>query len=148
MLETTGNIWSAHENPNSWIGVTTNRDINMYGHLIMGKGIAKQCVEKFPKIPIDAGKIICRMKDGEDYHIIEFTQHRVILLQTKRHWQDASPLSLVTETVKQLGELARKNPSHLYNIVQPGCGLGGLDWKGQVYPLCKELPDNVIVWSM
>lgn len=132
---------------------TTNNIIRHDGSLVMGAGIAKQFKETFPYLDLNWGVIVDGLKDGghEDYHILidgprrwQINSVYLVALQTKRHWQDPSPLDLVVESCHRLKLLADIMNWSVVLMTPPGCGNGKLEWK-QVKKAIKFLDDRFII---
>jgi hypothetical protein len=151
MIEMYGDIWTQFQKQNQIVIVTTNNVIGATG-LIMGAGIAKEAKDRLPNLPQEIAsfyKVNPRLWNDGDYLLyIHYTQG-IGCLQTKRNWKNRSPIDLVQKSIEILDREARlpTNEHIMYNVPRPGCGLGGLDWKFQVRPLCEALPDNVVIWS-
>lgn len=152
LKEKIGSIWDNAGKFCNYVVVPTNGCI-YNGELIMGAGLALDCKKKFPSIPAHAAQKV--LLDPETasgkrpYHIIE-CPNNVILLQTKLHYKDPSPLWLIEESLAKLAELASKaeNQKNIYHVPRVGTGLGKADWRSQIRPLCARLlPSNCIIWS-
>lgn len=98
---------------------------------IMGKGIAKECKERYPEV-------FWRYKDECAKRLWQPGQVRVyrtdngrfvILAATKSHWRYPSEEEWVRECVQRLAFLFDKTNYNFRSIALPalGCGNGGLD---------------------
>lgn len=115
LIETSGDLWS-------YVG--THRIIvptNTLG--VMGAGLARQAKEKYPGIQDAYQKTLATLSDRtqptglEDYPDL-------LLVPTKIHYRDPSPLSLVITNIRRLALLG----GGPYAMPEIGCGLGGLRW--------------------
>lgn len=107
---------------------------------VMGKGLAKEFKERFPKhfkeyknTKMEIGK--CLIFDN---HII----NNYVLFPTKLHWKNPSKLEWITAGLIDLHNYVMFRFFHNYEInsiafPRIGCGLGGLKWKN-VKPLIEE----------
>lgn len=153
MIERTGNIFSQRENKVAVILITTNEMLRYDNTLVMGAGMAKEALKYDPSLPKIFGEYIHKWNynyaSPQDYFLIlpPRSGGNFGAIQTKRDWRDPSPMNLIQNSITMLKQVAQLS-SHLeYHTTRLGCGLGGLDWEGQVEPLCRKLPDNVVVWS-
>jgi hypothetical protein len=147
MLEITGNIWDYHKD-NNWIVITTNGDVRKDGAAVMGRGIALQAAQRFPKLPQEFGKLL--QENGNQMCI--FPLYRLITFPVKNHWYEKASLDLIWASAIDLALLTetplRANPTTMFYMVRPGCGNGQLQWK-DVKPLLTDvLSDNVCVVEM
>lgn len=145
MKEAAGNIFSGSHD---WLVFTANSTVTKDGRLVMGAGIAKQVLERYPGIDRFFGSVL---QDngyaGGRYNLAAHYGHRVMALQTKIDWRNASDLNLVVESVSYLAGFSLFRPTETIATVRPGCGLGNLDWD-QVKPrIAPLLPDNVTVYG-
>ena len=143
--EKKGDIWSVW--PNEVVVVTTNGVLNKANQLVMGKGIAAEALLRVPSLAYEAGEAI--LVNGLRYYMLTWVStHSIILLQTKLHWRDPSPLDLVEESLELFGQYAETHENKMFHAPRFGCGNGRLDWEKQVRPLCEQyIPDNVTIWS-
>ncbi len=120
--------------------VPTNCTLDSEGRLVMGAGLAKLVADRFPDLP----SLWAEKPLGE----ILFTQPEgrvLIRFATKYHYKDRADLGLIGRSARklrgvidQLGFAFQPSLFPIY-IPQVGCGLGGLDWAEQVYPLLDKI---------
>ncbi len=134
-----------------WI-VTTNSFIKRNGALAMGKGAAKQAVERFPHIPSIAGKIVLNT-GGRNFtqtygflvtHYPTDEHYGFGIFQVKGHWREWASLDYIKTSVDMLTEYANKWFELDIRMNYPGIGNGGLK-REDVEPLITSLPDNVTI---
>ncbi len=129
--------------------ITTNSIVNR-GRLVMGAGIALAARQRYPDIDAIAGTRINDLAIST-YNLLWIDRYGVLLLQTKRSWQEPSPIDLVEESIRKLRAFADTmvfNDAYEYRLPRPGCGLGGLSWENQVRPICqKYLDERFIVYN-
>jgi hypothetical protein len=144
MLELTGNIWDLD---GDGLCITTNRIVKEDGRAVMGAGIAKQCLERYPGVD----KVLA-------YHIQEWPnnlittlvidfvrQQRIISFPTKYDWRDDSDLKLIVKSANQLMDYIKWNKLGEVLLPRPGVGMGNLDWEVVKATIAPILDDRVIV---
>lgn len=143
MIEVRGNIWDYY-NKGDWIVITTNGTVKTGGACVMGRGVAKEARDKFPKLQYDLGSLI---KDfgNEVYRLDEY---RVISFPVKYNWWEKADVKLIEESCKQLIIAVGFASGLLHEevcMVRPGCGNGQLDWKDVKPILEKYLDDRFVI---
>lgn len=105
--------------------VPTNAVVKHNGLAVMGAGLARQAVARYPNLPEVLGKCI-RANPKQRVHSI---RHDVLTFQTKDDWRDPARLDLIEQSAAELVVLANKMP-HWRTIALPrvGCGNGELRW--------------------
>lgn len=153
-LYKTGNIWDTL-NLTDLLLITSNSMLNSRDELVMGRGIAEQAKQKYPKLPYLFGTLII---PNSLYGVITFNNWRisdkyhehVACFQTKISPFDKSTLEIINNSVIKLAEIANHckvyHPYVKFNLAYPGIGYGGLKEK-DVKPLLDVLPSNVIIWK-
>jgi len=147
MREIIGNIWDFHD-AGEWIVITTNGCIKVNGQAVMGRGIAKQAAERFPKLASELGTLLTHYGNK----LFVFGEYRLFTLPTKRNWWEISDTILIETNIKELYESIHTVLRPVFNInkvylVRPGCGNGGLNWKDVKPILERYLDDRFIVVS-
>lgn len=151
-----GDMWQAP--PPDIYCVTTNACLNAAGHLVMGRGVALQAATRYPGLAEEFGKQLVfepGKNVAEDYYLLipDLVIKPMLLgVQTKRHWLTKADLSLIQKSLAFLcayilgwTDGAGKLPQ-VY-LPYPGVGNGKLT-KMEVYPLLKDLPQNITIWSL
>lgn len=151
MIELNENIWGFRFD-GCWRCIPINCQINVRGELVMGKGVAKEAKERYPKLPKAFADSILdqqyrketimpvfRVLDGEIVNLIGFP--------TKHRWQEPSDLQLIETGLNFLRSFLPylvSDDGEKAKIVCPklGCGLGGLNYERQVRPLIKKYFDG------
>ena len=136
MLEIPGNIWKMHAQ-GSWVVITTNSSVTQQGLAIMGKGVALQAKQKFPKLPMELGRQIL-LHGNLTY---AFGKYQVITLPVKRAWHEPADPELIQSSCEALVTLATSLSLSEVYLVRPGCGAGGLIW-ADVKPIIQPLLDD------
>ena len=150
MKELTANIWTYHKKGH-WIVITTNGYIKKNGKAVMGRGIAKQAMIRFPKLPKEIGH--CVTRDGNVTHML--VDYHIFTLPVKHNWWEKADIKLIKSSIKGLVWLVdrfltkrqsryiNESPPRIY-LVRPGCGNGQLDWE-DVRPICEKYLDDRFV---
>jgi len=129
---------------------------NCYYELVMGKGTAKQAVDKYPELSRRAGSYIHvnykpHFIDVYEYGFfalpVEESESYIGLFQTKYHWRESSSMLLIEYSAKCLASFASDNTSMTFAMPVPGVGLGRLEVTPVLNILAKILPDNVYVYQ-
>lgn len=122
---------------------------------IMGKGIAKQFKQKFPRM-FNEYKLACKpgqyriLEHGGDlwlYTYVNFwKEQKILCFATKEHWQYPSKLEWIERGLKTFVENYKY--WNITSIAWPklGCTNGKLNWENEVKPLMiKYLNDINII---
>ena len=134
MIEIAGDIWSYLGQ--GAIAITTNGHITRNGSAIVGSGVARQAVERFPDLRLRLGKIL--RTSGN--HVASLGNGLVSFPVEDSPW--ALPdLSLIRRSAEELCKLADQEGWQLIIVPRPGCGGGGLSWR-EVRPLLADLFDD------
>ena len=123
---------------------------------VMGKGIALQFKEEFPKNfltykaacssgELTPGKLLITKElnsKGEEKIIINFP--------TKLHWRNPSKYEYITEGLKELVKAISEHNIKSIAIPPLGCGNGGLDWnivKGMIEEALKDIECEIYIYE-
>lgn len=125
---------------------------------VMGKGIALQFKEKYPKM-FEEYKAACKcgelkkggdlwwwqMKQNKRDLLAKNEEHRYVLcFATKENWRKSSKLEWIERGLMELSVYFNSDYFYEYihnsSIALPklGCNNGGLDWETQVKPLMEK----------
>lgn len=133
------NIWDVHR-AGAIAVIPTNGVVRNDGKLVMGAGLAKQAMDRFPALPAMVGHMVAR--DGNT--VLYFHRERLFTFPTKGHYSGPSTLDLIRQSASELNTLMSTDvipPDLLVFIPQVGCGLGGLSWT-DVKPILVEAFDT------
>ena len=136
MIETTGNLWDFWE-AGEWVGITTNGIVKSNGLAVMGRGIAKQAVDRVPEIQ----KQLAWKLNTSGNHVYAFLKHHMFSFPTKQDWRYPSNLELIGQSCR---ELRTFSAGRVY-LPRPGCSNGGLHWSEVKPVLEKYLPEEWFV---
>jgi len=115
-----GNLWDFW--PEYVVAITTNGVLNKKGELVMGKGVALQCKQRFPEIPAILGSMV--EYGGNNVY---YAGHNIMSFPTKHDWRNKSDIELIRRSAVHLQYLKMIYKWRIA-MTKPGCGNGGLDW--------------------
>jgi len=134
------NIWIYHQSGNP-ICITTNGFIKKTGECVMGKGIAWQAKQRYPKLPFQLGeKIKCWHN-----HVYYFEQYNLFSFPVKHNWWEKADKSLIISSLVELSELLNELCFDEVYMTKPGCYNGKLDWETEVRPIMEAHNDDRII---
>lgn len=95
----------------------------------MGKGIALQFRNKFPKMYLEY-KAMCKAGNFNpgDVFAYNYGEGHIYNLGTQETWRTKARLEYIERSVKAMLELATKNNVAKIALPAIGAGLGGLEW--------------------
>lgn len=124
-----GDLWSFYDQGHYAViptNLTTRRD----GAAIMGRGVAQQAVQRFPKLPRWYG-----VKLRADIYFTIFHEQRLVMFPVKDDWRERADLELIKSSCIALrAEALRTGFRAALPLV--GCGFGELS-EEQVIPLLE-----------
>jgi len=142
-----GNMWSEYATANLFL-ITTNSTINTKGQLVMGRGIAKEAADRYPKLPLQAGQIIQKYCGNLGIYGLYISKHwpktKLGLFQVKRNYKDKAELDLIQRSINMLDFWLIGRDRLQVHLNFPG---GGLAYE-EVYPIVNVLGDNVVIWTI
>lgn len=142
--EQINDIWNKW-NQGFWIVIPTNKFTRKNGTAVMGRGLAWQAKEKFPKLEAEFGKLLINYKD---YNVFGFPEYRLFAFTVKNVWWEKAELSLIEKSCKELETIIHYNfpniPKPIY-VPKVGCGNGKLNWEDVKPILEKYLDDKFII---
>jgi len=151
VLEVHGDFWTY--GPVHARGITTNGVRKLNGAAVMGRGVARQALERYPGIDLVLGH---ELRWGNHVFVLKVGRAQAspagqpILFNfpVKHHWREPADLNLITRSANELVRMAGELEWHRVLLPRPGCGNGGLDWR-QVGPVLDQVLDDrfhVITW--
>ncbi len=154
MKEIKGNLWDYHTQ-GSFICIMVNCTPNSRGNAIMGKGIAKEAVEKFPQLPKLLGSTQIEYA-GETFFTARsrrpqvFLKFRLITFPTKVTWDVDSSLIIIEHSCRYLVAIVDKMKSLKVPIYlpKPGVGNGNLEWESVQSVIEPILDERFIVCDL
>lgn len=146
MIEVRGDLWRYLDRPWYQLLITTNGSIRRDGHGVMGRGCAREALDRWPELGLVLGKSIRAF--GNTVQLLSDT-HRIWSFPVKHQWSKPADLDLIRKSTEQLRALAMASSNEhedwTWVLPRPGCGCCKLTWVGVVEPIVSVLPDNVLV---
>jgi len=137
MLEACRDIWDYLGK--GVIAITTSGSLTRGGKAVMGRGVARQALLRFPNLPDELGRLL--QEHGN--HVQLLTGGMVSFPVEESAW--ACPeLRLIARSAKELRQLADREGWEMVVVPRPGCGGGGLEWR-EVRPLLEKHFDERFV---
>lgn len=145
-----GDMWSTLGKTDLFC-ITTNSMVRQDGRLVMGRGIAKQAIQRFPHLHMIAGSQITHgCGSGGRYGLIQvpglYNSTRIGLYQVKYHWRDRADLALILHSARRLRHLMNIHTEWRVDLNFPGIGNGHLDVGSIKGILDETLSDKVHIW--
>ncbi len=111
----------------------------------MGRGIALQLKQNYPKLPFRLGELI--LEHGNRPFRLALS---IWTMPVKHHWAEKADLGLITASLIELTRMVGRFEPEGLMLPRPGCGNGQLDWDN-VKPLVETFdtrtPCTVEVWD-
>ncbi len=145
MRERVGDIWKLIGIADA-LCVTTNAVIKSNGALVMETGIAKEAVEKFPRIQFTFGNLVQSVGNIPVVGAVK-EGTRIVSFPTKTHYQDPSDMFLIKKSAENLDEMANRFNWKYIALPRLECGCGGLDWNDVKKVLTLILDDRYVICS-
>jgi hypothetical protein len=140
MKEIHGDLWDFHS-LGHYICITTNGAVRRDGACVMGRGIAKQAAQRFPRLPYDVGKLL----KSSFLHPMLLPEYRLVTFPVKHHWSELADLQLIENSATWLmaanTEISIPAFAKGVYLPRPGCGNGGLTWD-VVRPVIAPILDD------
>lgn len=122
------------------ICITTNGMVKKNGECVMGAGIAKSFRDISREIPLTIGSYI-KQYGNRCFRICKWRNAVLCSFPVKHKWNEMADLNLITESCRQIVEMADKFGYTSIALPRPGCGNGKLDWT-EVKPIMEMLLDD------
>jgi len=140
MKETNGDLWAVKADARC---ITTNSVIRKNGCLVMGAGVAKQALIRYPDVDRRFGDLV-KLFGNIPFFL---TDHSLMSFPTKNSWKHKSSLELIEASAQRAVFLADQHGLAVVALTRPGCGLGGLAWEDVEPLLAGILDDRFVVVS-
>ena len=135
MFETVGDLWE-HAERCDVIVITTNGSLTRDGRAVIGRGVAKQAVLRYPGLAEKMGRLLA---DGGN-HVFDLGCGVVSFPVEETAWSQPD-LRIIARSAEELRRLADHSGWARIIVPRPGCGGGGLLWK-DVKPLLEPCFDH------
>jgi O-acetyl-ADP-ribose deacetylase (regulator of RNase III) len=118
--------------------------------VVMGKGIALACKQKYPDNFIAYRQFCAQHKLKPGNLFVYGTSPVIINMATKDHWRNPSQINYIVNGVNHLAAWLQSNPQvKTIAMPKPGCGCGGLNW-ANIKPIMnnalKNVPQDVYIY--
>jgi hypothetical protein len=131
-----GDIWALYDNGDPYIVIPTNTTVkSSSGRAVMGRGIAKQAAERFPRLPELYGRALKSGKTINGFYV--FPKMRIITIAVKYQWRDDADIGLIESQLKLLKESSKNMKYGAVLCPMLGCGFGRLSYE-QILPLLLQ----------
>lgn len=140
MKEIIGNLWNYHTG-RSTVVITTNGYIRSDGALVMGRGVAKEALDRFPGINKRLGALV----RGLGNHVHHLSDIGIISFPVKHKFFEDADIHLIQVSSIELRELLLMNGLTEVYMPRPGCGNGRLDWANVRHTIEPYLGDLVTI---
>lgn len=148
MILERGNMWNAFSKTDLFL-VTTNPIVRKDGAVVMGRGIAKEMIDRYPDFAYDFGTLLhhfnmhCLFTPPVAY-VGTYNGTDCGYFMVKDHWANAADTEIITRSTEWLYRWTKNRGRIDLNF--PGIGNGKLK-REDVLPIIEQLPDNVHVWE-
>ena len=135
MLETLGDIWEQADR-GAAIVITTNGSLTRHGRAVIGRGVARQALLRFPDLADRLGGLLAE----QGSHAFDLGGCLVSFPVEETAWSQPD-LRIIARSAEELRWLADRSGWQRVFVPRPGCGGGGLAWK-DVRPLLAPWFDD------
>lgn len=165
MIEMYADIWDLYD-AGEVVCITTNGYVKPNGEAVMGRGVARQAVDRFPDLPMTLGALLgihgnCVLELLQDklvsfpvkpregiakvHNVVRHMRHRFRICDRVPGWAMVAEWSIIGRSLDQLARLRELRGWEKVYLPRPGCGAGELDWEKQVKPMCAKRGDWLVV---
>jgi hypothetical protein len=143
-------MWTTYKSADLFL-ITTNSTLKKDTHaLVMGRGIARQAKERFPKLNLALGKQIQTICGSlGEYGLLispRWPAAKLGAFQVKRHYSQPASLELIQRSTAALCTWCAEHPDADVYLNFPGVGYGQLH-REDVLPIISQLPEQVTIWE-
>lgn len=144
-----GDMWTAFATADLFL-ITTNSAIRKDGALVMGRGIARQARDRFPRLAAKLGlHILITYGSLGDYGLLvspRWPEAKLGAFQVKAHYSQPADLELICYSTAMLCAWCAAHPDAQVVLNYPGIGSGCLR-RETVLPIIAQLPEQVTIWE-
>jgi hypothetical protein len=141
MLETVGDIWE-YADQGAVIVITTNGSLTRDGRAVLGRGVAKQALPRFPRLAETLGRLLAE----HGSQVFDLGGCVVSFPVEETAWSQPD-LRIIARSARELRLLADRSGWQRVVVPRPGCGGGGLAWKDVQPVLAPWFDDRFTVIS-
>ena len=156
-----GDIWDLHA-AGWYVADPTNLYVKANGANVMGRGISRQVLERWPGIDLWYGRQLMEQvrpevaaagmvsfADVASQPVVINDQHRIAFVPVKTHWRLKADRKLMRASLSHLAALLIAHSEMKIALPRLGCGNGGDKWEGdegvkeQLFrPFLNDLPER------
>ena len=140
MLETVGDIWEL--SGSAVLAITTNGSVTKDGRAILGRGVARQALLRYPDIQETLGRLL--RQTGNHVHLLA---PGLISFPVEETAWALPDVRLIARSACELRLLADSEGWSRVVVPRPGCGGGGLMWGEVRHLLAAHLDDRFTIIS-
>jgi hypothetical protein len=134
--EITGNLWDYYDQNGYPVCITTNGSVKKNGEAVMGRGCAKEAMDRYRGFPKMLGDRIKAY--GNKPHLFHLSGCRIIItFPVKVEWHYQANKDLIRSSAMILKHIVDRLGIEKIVIPRPGCGNGQLKWE-EVKPILEE----------
>lgn len=135
MLEVAGDIWEC-AGRGDIVAITTNGSLTRDGRAVMGRGVARQAVLRYPGLAEKLGVLLAEQGN----HVFDLGCGIVTFPVEETAWSLPDP-KIISRSAQELRLLVDCSGWGRIVVPRPGCGGGGLLWQ-DVRPLLETCFDG------
>lgn len=151
MIEVWGDLWAFHrpyrgaqaeavaDHGCDAVVITTNGQTRRDGGAVMGRGVARQAMERWPELQAIFGFML--VTRGNHCHVVRANNPSIVTFPVKHRWSQPADLNLIIKSARQVVDIANILRWRRVAIPRPGCGNGQLKWD-DVRPAIGAILDN------
>jgi len=127
LQEIVANLWSFHFP--DWIVIPTNGSIRRDGGAVMGRGLARQLLDKYPGFAYILGQHLVEKGNHLSTFYISNYNLTIVTFPVKHRWDWAADIHLIRRSMQELMVAASDLQEGVFiRLPRVGCGNGRLDW--------------------
>lgn len=142
-------MWTVYQTTDLFL-IATNSRLRQDSALVMGRGIARQARDRFPRLAKVLGQHIATLcGDLGTYDLLispRWPEAKLGAFQVKRHYCHPASLEFIQRSTMALSKWCIDHPEATVALNFPGIGNGRLP-RTAVTPNLQQLPDTVTVWE-
>lgn len=140
MIEVYGDLWTY---PADAKVITTNQFVRKDGKAVMGRGVARDAIMKFPEVQELLGQFL--KYRGNDIYVLADPErtgsYYLLNFTVKKNWWEPADLGLIEESAIRLFTMCLDWDWKTIVLPRPGCGNGQRTWE-EVKPVLEPILDD------
>jgi hypothetical protein len=143
MIETTGDVWDLAEGADA-LCITTNGTIKADGRGVMGRGVARQALDRYPGLDARLGRHLTANGNVVGGLLDDHGLCPLVAFPVKHAWHEPADLDLIAKSAEALMVYIDRQGWTTVLLPRPGCGNGQRSW-AEVKPLIELVLDDRVV---